>query len=243
MRLKKRSPGSHPSPLRPAPRIQRPSRHRAGLRGLPILSEPSAEVAVFRRQTRSSAQGNCSAKSLAALVMSSILPYSSNSSLSSLSSTSYAICREGGVQWGGGLAGGGGQGTFHPPCHVLHYHLVLRPEGTSHNNEIPYSPAYKSHPSITRTLKFTLVLWYQVVLKYDKMTHPHFWCSILGQKGVSYTRVDTVCFLCFHKHCWGHATALSTSFASKGLRTCFSLPSRTRMDLSTPTSEQPSFTV
>ena len=28
--------------------------------------------------------------------------------------------------------GAGGQGTFHPPCHVVHYHMVLRPEGTSH---------------------------------------------------------------------------------------------------------------
>ncbi len=27
-------------------------------------------------------------------------------------------------------------------------------------------------------------------------THPHFWCSILGQKGASYTRVDTVHALC-----------------------------------------------
>ncbi len=29
--------------------------------------------------------------------------------------------------------GGGGQGTFHPTCHLLHYHMVLRPKGTSHN--------------------------------------------------------------------------------------------------------------
>ncbi len=37
----------------------------------------------------------------------------------------------------GGLGRGGlgeGQGTFHLPCHVLHYHMVLRPKGTSHNN-------------------------------------------------------------------------------------------------------------
>ncbi len=35
---------------------------------------------------------------------------------------------------GGGMSGGGrGQGTFYPPCHILHYHMVLRPEGTSHN--------------------------------------------------------------------------------------------------------------
>ncbi len=30
--------------------------------------------------------------------------------------------------------GGGGQGTFWSSCHILHYHMVLRPEGTSHNN-------------------------------------------------------------------------------------------------------------
>ncbi len=35
------------------------------------------------------------------------------------------------VGWGRGL--GRGQGTFYPPCHILHYHIVLRPEGTSHN--------------------------------------------------------------------------------------------------------------
>ncbi len=49
---------------------------------------------------------------------------------------------EGDLAGGGGLAGGwgegvggGGQGTFHPPCHILHYHMVLRPEGTSHNKQ------------------------------------------------------------------------------------------------------------
>ncbi len=42
----------------------------------------------------------------------------------------------GGGGWGeGGLGGGEGQGTFHPPCHILHYHMVLRPEGSSHNND------------------------------------------------------------------------------------------------------------
>ncbi len=49
----------------------------------------------------------------------------------------------GGVQWGkggpvgeGGLAGGRGrgQGTFQSSCHILHYHVVLRPEGTSQTN-------------------------------------------------------------------------------------------------------------
>ncbi len=74
-----------------------------------------------------------------------------NSSLSSLSSTSHAVCRGVQPQVGEGVAegrglgqgvGGGegvrerGQGTFHPPCHVLHYHMVLRPKGTSHNQKI-----------------------------------------------------------------------------------------------------------
>ncbi len=43
----------------------------------------------------------------------------------------------GGVQQGGGGFGRGrgkGQGTFHPPCHILHCHMVLHPKGTSHND-------------------------------------------------------------------------------------------------------------
>ncbi len=95
--------------------------------------------------TRSSAQGNCSAKSLAGNVV--------NSFSSSLSSTSHAV-RGGGSSQGGsshgevqagegglgrgrgrGVEGGWGQGgTFHPPCHILHYHMVLWPKGTSHND-------------------------------------------------------------------------------------------------------------
>ncbi len=102
--------------------------------------------------TRSSAQGNCSAKSLAGHVV--------DSSLSSLSSTSHVGRLQGGGGstrgeggpaggsgggggggWGGeGVGGGGGglgrgrgQGTFYPPCHILHYHMVLRPKGTSHD--------------------------------------------------------------------------------------------------------------
>ncbi len=41
----------------------------------------------------------------------------------------------GGWGGGGGLRGRG-QGTFHPPCHTLHYYMVLRPKGTSHNKSI-----------------------------------------------------------------------------------------------------------
>ncbi len=36
---------------------------------------------------------------------------------------------------GGGEGRGRGQGIFHPPCHILHYHKVLCPKGTSHNQE------------------------------------------------------------------------------------------------------------
>ncbi len=63
-----------------------------------------------------------------------------NSSLSSSSSTSHAVCRgvpppAGGSHfWQGerGLvgAGGRGQGAFQSSCHILHYHMVLRPKGT-----------------------------------------------------------------------------------------------------------------
>ncbi len=37
---------------------------------------------------------------------------------------------------GEGVGGGGlgeGHKTFYPPSHTLHYHMVLCPEGTSHN--------------------------------------------------------------------------------------------------------------
>ncbi len=66
-----------------------------------------------------------------------------NSSLSSLSSTSYAVCKGGpqgrgvwlqGRAGHGGRCSTGGQGTFWSSCHILHYHVVLRPKGTSHNN-------------------------------------------------------------------------------------------------------------
>ncbi len=75
-------------------------------------------------ETRSSDQGNCSAKSLAP-VMLSILPCPP------------CLLRGGGGSSGGrgrgrGLGRGRGQGTFHPPYHTLHYHMVLRSKGTSH---------------------------------------------------------------------------------------------------------------
>ena len=48
----------------------------------------------------------------------------------------------GGPGTGGGSRPGGrwrGQGTFHPPCHILHCHMVLCPEGTSHNKPTNHS--------------------------------------------------------------------------------------------------------
>ncbi len=60
-----------------------------------------------------------------------------NSSLSSLPSTSHtACCPGGGGSTTGGSTTGGGvwpEGIFHSSCHTLHYHMVLRPKGTSHN--------------------------------------------------------------------------------------------------------------
>ncbi len=44
----------------------------------------------------------------------------------------------------GGSGGGRGQGTFHPPCHILHNHMVLRPQWTSHNDWKVWSQWRKS---------------------------------------------------------------------------------------------------
>ncbi len=44
----------------------------------------------------------------------------------------------GGVWLGRGPHRGGGQGTFQFSCHTLHYLMVLRPEGTSHNKAGPF---------------------------------------------------------------------------------------------------------
>ncbi len=101
----------------------------------------------FRLQPgiRSSAQGNCGAKSLVP-VMSSILPCSSILHcppclplvMLSIEGLAVGVRAWGGV-WGRGLGEGKGeevrgrgQGTFRLPCHILHYHMVLRPKGTSH---------------------------------------------------------------------------------------------------------------
>ncbi len=88
-----------------------------------------------------------------------------NSSLSSLSSTSHAACcpwggpassggshlwqggsclQQGEGVWygGGGLVGEGGQGAFLSSCHTLHYHMVLLPKGTSHNEAMTDKKAY-----------------------------------------------------------------------------------------------------
>ncbi len=78
-------------------------------------------------KTRSSAQGICSAKSLAGNVADSSL----SSSLSSIGGSRGRGSRGRGVQgWGVGEGRGlreEGQGIFHPPCHTLHNHMVLRP--------------------------------------------------------------------------------------------------------------------
>ncbi len=86
----------------------------------------SCEKIVPLVQQRSSVQGNCSAKSLAGNIV--------DSSLSSLSSTSHTNTNPQ-IYRGGGSGQGEreGEGTFLPPCHVLNYHMVLRPKGTSHN--------------------------------------------------------------------------------------------------------------
>ncbi len=59
-----------------------------------------------------------------------------NSSLSPGVVFHHSYCLEGGPATGGGGGGGGlgGRGHFYPPCHILHYHMVLRPEGTLHND-------------------------------------------------------------------------------------------------------------
>ncbi len=119
------------------------------------MQGPGSCAAAEYRSTRSSAQGNCSAKSLAALVMSSILPCSwilpcppclPPVILLAVHGGSWGGSGQGGVWLGGSgqggvwLGGGGGlargvqgQGTFKSSCHILHYHMVLRPKGTSHN--------------------------------------------------------------------------------------------------------------
>ncbi len=86
-----------------------------------------------------------------------------NSSLSSLSSTSCAVYRgwshlcgvpasgKGGSTSGMGRGSGRGeegQGTFQSSCHQLHYHMVLRPKGTSHNDPEGLEP---QKPSPWRT--------------------------------------------------------------------------------------------
>ncbi len=105
---------------------------------------------VLKEQIRSSAQGNCSAKSLAASVMSSILPCSSihpcpaclllvmlsiggYPAMGGLPLAGGPMGERGSHRGRGGPIGGRGQGTFQSSCHVLHYHMVLRPKGTSHN--------------------------------------------------------------------------------------------------------------
>ncbi len=96
--------------------------------------------------TRSSAQGNRSAKSLAATVMWSILPYPlilpyPRCFPPVMLSTGRGSCLQWRVPPGGPASGGwSGLGTFQSSCHTLHYHMVLHPKGTSHNKflVLPY---------------------------------------------------------------------------------------------------------
>ncbi len=90
---------------------------------------------------------------------------------------------EGGPVGGGGWGRGGvrGRGTFHSPCHILlHYHMMLRPKGTSHNQ-----PERLGRP-------FRNGLWTQVtphgsgsVLQGSQVTTPSAPCSTLDQTHAS----------------------------------------------------------
>ncbi len=42
---------------------------------------------------------------------------------------------------------GEGQGTFHPLCHILHYHMVLHAKGTSHNKTLHLVYKRNAHPT------------------------------------------------------------------------------------------------
>ncbi len=119
-------------------------------------------------ETRSSAQGNCSAKSLASNVV--------DSSLSSLSSQQGGVqAGEGDPTGGGGSSGGGGlgrgrggggegkgrgrgrgwggggdRGISSTLPYILHCHMVLRPEGTSHNHAVWFGFATNVHSETGR---------------------------------------------------------------------------------------------
>ncbi len=64
---------------------------------------------------------------------------------------------------GGGVWQGRGQGTFHPPCHVLHYHMVLRPEGTSQINACLTWPTLND--TISDNLQYILAPWGEVTFE------------------------------------------------------------------------------
>ncbi len=105
------------------------------------------DLCVGKEQTRSSAQGNCSAKSLAASVMSSILPCPPCLPPVMLSMGGGSIWWGGGV-WQGEGVGGGGRGHFiHPAIYCTRYHMVLCPKGTSHNSNV-FSPAEPGAPEL-----------------------------------------------------------------------------------------------
>ncbi len=91
-----------------------------------------------------------------------------NSSWSSLSLTSHAVFwAGGGLAMGGvwllggptggrrGPIGGRGQGTFWSSCHILHYHMVLHPKGTSHNKYGGSRPPGTVSPEVPNRLFVT----------------------------------------------------------------------------------------
>ena len=108
---------------------------RVGTSATCVTSRHASRDRLRNKRTRSSAQSNCSAKSLAGNV--------ADSSLSSLSSKGgprvgggsggrgFRGRGSGGGGWGGGL--GGGAGDISSSCHRLHHHMVLHRKGTSHN--------------------------------------------------------------------------------------------------------------
>ena len=84
--------------------------------------------------TRNSAQGNCKCEVpgvFALLVTSCFFVASGCWGVLHLVAREVAMdpgCRGRGG-YGGGYRGEGGQGTFHPPCHIQHYHMVLALKG------------------------------------------------------------------------------------------------------------------
>ncbi len=77
---------------------------------------------------------------------------------------------------------GEGQGTFHPPCHILHYHMALRPEGTSHNQNQIF---------VSVSCGLTDVLIADIVLKFlCTFQHFLFRLTLTFYHGVCFNRIE-----------------------------------------------------